>query len=96
MLALKAKDSERVLEGCEWLLHFRQINPQRLKTYQCIYTLLQLDGMSQYGEALGKLYGEKVVNDALSLIEGEDVFPIESDWKMHGLLLEGYEKVTSL
>ena len=96
LLALKAKDSERVLEGCEWLLHFRQINPQRLKIYQCIYTLLQLDGKSQYGEALGKLYGEKNVNDALSLIEGEDVFPIESDWKMHGLLLEGYEKVTSL
>ena len=93
LLALKTQDSERVQEGCEWILHFRQINPQRLKTYQCIHTLLQLDGMSQYGEALEKLYGKKILSDALSLIDGEDVFPLESDWNMHALLIEGYKKV---
>lgn len=93
LLALKAQDSERVQEGCEWLLHFRQINPQRLKTYQCIHALMQLDGISQYGVALEKLFGKKILGDALSLLEGDDVFPLESDWKMHGLLLEGYQKV---
>ena len=93
LLSLKAQDSERVQEGVEWLLHFQQINPQRLKTYQCIHTLLQLEGMSQYGLALQKLYGEKTINDALSLIDGDDVFPLESDWKMHGLLIEAYNKL---
>ncbi len=95
LLALKAQDSERVQEGCEWLLHFRQIKPERLKTYQCIHTLMQLDGMSQYGEALEKLYGKDTMNAALSLIDGEDVFPLESDWEMHALLIEGYRKVTN-
>lgn len=95
LLALKAQDSERVQEGCEWIIHFRQINPQRLKTYQCIHTLLQLDGMSKYGVALEKLYGKKIMSDALSLIDGKDVFPLESNWQMHDLLLEGYKKVIS-
>jgi len=93
LLALRAQDTDRVQEGCEWLLHFRQINPQRLKTYQCIHDLLQLEGMSQYGEALTKLYGKETLENALSLIEGQDVFPLESDWNMHQLLLEAYKKV---
>ncbi len=93
LLALKVQDNERIQEGCEWLLHFRQINPQRLKTYQCINALLQLEDMAKYGASLEKLYGKKVLNDALALIDGEDVFLLESDWKMHKLLLEGYMKV---
>jgi len=93
LLALKIQDNERIQEGCEWLLHFRQINPQRLKTYQCINTLLQLEGMPQYGSSLKKLYGEKVLNDALALIDGEDIFPLESDWNMHALLVKAYSKM---
>lgn len=93
LLALKAADTERVQEGCEWLLHFKQINPDRLRTYQCIHTLLQMDGISQYGKALEKLYGASTLEKALSLIEGKDIYPLESDWKMHGLLIEAYQKV---
>lgn len=93
LLALKTQDNERIQEGCEWLLHFRQINPQRLKTYQCINTLLQLDGMAKYSASLEKVYGKKTLNNALALIDGEAIFPLDSDWKMHSLLLEGYKKV---
>ena len=93
LLALKAQDSERVQEGVEWLLHFQQLNPLRLKTYQCIHALMQLEGMSQYGYALQKLYGEKTINAALSLIDGEDVFPLSSDWKIHNLLIDAYNKL---
>lgn len=93
LLALKAQDSERVMEGCEWLIHFRQIESSRLKTYQCIHTLMQLNGMSQYGEALKKLYGEQTLQNALSLIEGKEVFSLENDWKMHDLLITAYKKL---
>ena len=93
LLALKVQDNERIQEGCEWLIHFTQINPQRLKTYQCINTLLQFDGMVQYGQSLEKLYGKQTLSYALALIDGEDIYPLESEWKMHGLLLEGYKKV---
>lgn len=93
LLALKAQDSERVMEGCEWLIHFRQIDPSRLKTYQCIHTLMQLNGMSQYGKALKKLYGKETLQNALSLIEGKDVFLLQSNWKMHDLLITAYKKL---
>ena len=93
LLALKAQDSERVQEGVEWLLHFQQINPQRLKTYQCIHALLQLEGMSQYGHALQKLYGEQTISDALSLIDGKDVFSLSSHWEMHQRLVDAYGKL---
>ncbi len=93
LLALKAQDNERIQEGCEWLMHFKQIDPKRLKTYQCINTLLQFEGMAQYGSSLEKLYGKQILNDALALIDGEDIFPLESDWTMHNLLLDGYKKV---
>ncbi len=92
LLALKVQDNERIQEGCEWLIHFQQINPRRLKTYQCINTILQLDGMTNYGTALEKLYTRPILNDALALIDGEDVFPLVSDWKMHSLLIEAYKK----
>ncbi len=93
LLALKVQDNERIQEGCEWLIHFKQINPKRLKIYQCINTLLQLDRMVNYGEALEKLYGHEILNDALALIDGEDIFPLRSDWKMHKLLVDAYKKV---
>ncbi len=93
LLALKTQDNERIQEGCEWLLHFKQINPERLKVYQCINTLLQLDGMVNYANSLTKLYGKDVLNKALALIDGEDIYPLHSDWKTHDLLLEAYHKV---
>jgi ribosomal protein S12 methylthiotransferase accessory factor len=93
LLALKIRDNERIQEGCEWLLHFQQIDPQRLNVYQCINTLLQLEGMPKYSQSLQKLYGQDTLSKALALIDGEDVFPLISDWKMHSLLLDGYRKV---
>ncbi|MEH6456639.1 MAG: YcaO-like family protein [Cocleimonas sp.] len=93
LLALKTQDNERIQEGCEWLLHYQQINTRRLKTYQCINTILQLDGMTNFGNALEKLYTRSILNDALALISGEDVFLLISDWEMHGLLIEAYKKI---
>lgn len=93
LLALKVQDNERIQEGCEWLLHFKQLNPRRLKTYHCINTILQLDTMTSYAITLEKLYTKEILSDALALIDGEDVFPLVSKWKMHGLLVDAYVKV---
>lgn len=93
LLALKTQNNERSQEGCEWLLHFQQIDSKRLNVYKCINTLLQLEGMPKYSQSLQKLYGKETLNKALALIDGEDVFPLVSDWKMHALLLDGYRKV---
>ena len=55
--------------------------------------ILQLDGMTQYAASLEKLYSRDILKDALALIDGEDVFPLKSNWKMHDLLINGYLKV---
>jgi hypothetical protein len=49
--------------------------------------------MVNYSNSLAKLYSKSVLNDALALIDGEDIFPLESDWKMHESLIEAYRKV---
>lgn len=94
LLALKTQDNERTQEGCEWLIHFQQIEPHRLKTYQCINTILQLDGMANYSNTLEQLYSRPILNDALALIDGEDIFPLVSDWKLHQQMIDAYKKVT--
>jgi len=96
LLALKVQDNERIQESCEWLLHFKKINPHRLKTYQCINTILQLDKMTDYGIALEKLYSQEILNNALALIDGEDIFPLESEWKTHDSLIDAYKKIINL
>lgn len=95
LLALKTQDNERMQEGCEWILDYQQTNLHRLKTYKCINTILQLDGMTDYGVVLEKLYTREALNDALALIAGEDVFPLDSEWKEHSLLIEAYKKIIS-
>ncbi len=97
LLALRVNDKERALEGCQWLLHFKQINPQRLNVYRCIDSLLQLESLqkerSGYIASLLKLYGKSCVDDALALLAGEEVFSLYDNWKMHGLLQGAYHKI---
>lgn len=92
LLALKTQDNERIQEGCEWLIHYKKINPRRLKVYQCINTILQLEGMTEYGISLEKLYTRPILKDALALIDGEDVFPLVSEWRSHSLLIDRYKR----
>ena len=97
LLALRINDKERVLEGCQWLLHFKQINPQRLNVYRCIDCLLQLESLEgelpSYITSLVKLYGKKCVDDALALLAGEEIFSLSAHWEMHGLLQNAYQKI---
>ncbi len=97
LLALRINDKERALEGCQWLLHFKHIDPQRLDIYRCIDSLLQLESLeselSGYITSLVKLYGKNCVDDALALLAGEDIFPLSDNWKMHGLLQKAYQKI---
>ncbi len=96
LLALKVQDNERIQEGCEWILEYKKINQRRLKTYKCINIILQLDGMTNYGTVLEKLYTKEILNDALALIDGEDVFLLNSKWKNYCLLVKAYKKMLKI
>ena len=42
LLALAIGDEAATLEGCDWVRHFDQINPQRRGVYACIESLINL------------------------------------------------------
>ena len=100
MLALAIGDDEAIGEGCDWVRHFAQLNPQRRKVYLCIESLLNLEDAEQYHGALKNLYGADTLQQALALLNNEQrFFGIASPGMalegctMHQRLLEAYAKL---
>jgi ribosomal protein S12 methylthiotransferase accessory factor len=100
MLAFAAGDREASLEGCEWVRHFQQINPERLKTYACAEDLLKLEDPKPYLGALTAMYSENVLAQAQALIAQKNRFfniPAHGlgleGCDMHQRLLRAYEKI---
>ena len=103
LLALAIGDEEATLEGCEWIKHFDQINPQRRKVYACIESLIKLADMGDTGPyltALRQLYGAGAVEQAHALIMQTDRFMglsapglMMQGCEMHQKLLQAYDKV---
>ncbi len=106
LLALASGDEAATLEGCDWIRHFDQINPQRRSVYACIECLINLADMGDSGpylDALRQLYGAGAVTQAHSLIMQTDRFMgIEAPGlmlegcEMHRKLLLAYDKVHAL
>ncbi len=91
LLALAIGDEEATLEGCEWIKHFDQLNPQRRKVYACIESLIKLADMGDTGPyltALRQLYGAGAVEQAHALIMQTDRF---MGLSAPGLMMEGCE-----
>ena len=100
LLALAIGDTEAVLEGCEWVRQFEQLDAGRRRVYQCVATLLALDDPDSYEAALLSLYGEETLDMAADLIDGEVRFfglvspgPDLDGCKLHRRLLAEYAKV---
>ncbi|MFZ2269610.1 MAG: 30S ribosomal protein S12 methylthiotransferase accessory factor YcaO [Azonexus sp.] len=71
MLALAAGDTDAVLEGCEWVRQFEQLDAGRRRTYRCIATLLEMADPDAHEAALVGLFGEETLDLASDLIDGE-------------------------
>lgn len=103
LLALAIADEEATREGCEWIRHFGQIAPQRLRVYRCIESLLGLSDTGDfdtYRLALESLYGQATLDQARALLTREERFfgisPLGfelSGCQLHQRLLEAYGKV---
>ena len=103
LLALAIGDEAATLEGCDWILNFDQINPQRRQVYACIRNLIQLSDMGDsapYLDALALLYGAGPLAQAHALIMQEDRFMGLSapglaldGCEMHHKLLQAFNKV---
>ena len=103
LLALAIADEEATREGCEWIRHFGQIAPQRLRVYRCIESLLGLSDTGDfdtYRLALESLYGQATLDQARALLTREerffDISPLGFELigcQLHQRLLEAYGKV---
>ena len=103
LLALAIGNEEATREGCDWIHHFAQINPERRLIYRCIESLLKLCDSGEYEpyrQALESLYGTNALAKAEALLaRKERFFGIQTPggdligFEIHHRLLEAYDKV---
>ncbi|MEY4598597.1 MAG: hypothetical protein RLZZ445_1394 [Pseudomonadota bacterium] len=100
LLALAIGDEEAVREGCDWVRHFREMNPARHLVYRCIESLLNLEDVDNYHRSLTLLYGAETLQQAQSLLDRSEKFfgldPLGEDMQgstMHQTLLKAYDKL---
>jgi len=101
LLALVVGDEEAVLEGCDWIRHYRDLPAPRLLVYRCIETILKLDEPDNYRQALALLYGAPTLELAEALLDGSQRFfglealgPNFEGSALHQSLLAAYDKLT--
>jgi ribosomal protein S12 methylthiotransferase accessory factor len=100
LLALACHDQVAILEGCDWLAHFGQLQPSQAKLYRCILQLVQMDDVTHYHTNLMTLFGENTVNQAKQMLAGDGLWqqlPTLGDdlqgSQAHQGLLHAYEKL---
>lgn len=100
LLALAIGDKEGVLEGCDWIHHYKQLNPSRRLVYRCIENLIQFDDPASYDHSLELLYGKETLRQAKALLDqSERFFGLEDLGEnmeasaMHQSLLAAYDKL---
>ncbi len=100
LLALAIGDEEAIREGCDWVRHFREMNPARHQVYRCIENLLNLGDAADYLRSLTLLYGAETVRQAQALLDRHERFfgldtlgPDMEGSAMHQTLLKAYDKL---
>ena len=100
VLALAIGDIDAALEGCDWIHHYKQMNPARRLVYRCVETLLNLEDTGPFIAALTLMFGAQTMRQAQALIQGKErFFGLEAlgvDMEgspMHQTLLAAYDKL---
>lgn len=104
VLALAAQD-EQAIDWVNWALHLDQNNEESTRKYRCLQALLEIKwddsrDYNQYITSLGLMYGKKLSQRCLDIVEGKIVFDglhcpgLNLDgFETHKKLLEGYKKL---
>jgi ribosomal protein S12 methylthiotransferase accessory factor len=100
LLALATGDEEAILEGCDWIHHFKDLTPERRLVYRCVESILNVGKVDNYRRAMVLLYGAATVRQAEALLDrSERFFGLETlgaDMQgsaMHQTLLAAYDKL---
>jgi ribosomal protein S12 methylthiotransferase accessory factor len=81
LLALAVGDEDAILEGCDWIHHFKDLAPARRLVYRCIESMLNVDAVENYRRSMELLYGLETLGPDM---EGSP---------MHQTLLAAYDKL---
>lgn len=71
LLALAVHNEDAIIEGCQWIRHFEQINDDRRHVYRCIEALLTMEDPDAYAANTSLLFGETAYQQAKALLSGE-------------------------
>jgi ribosomal protein S12 methylthiotransferase accessory factor len=100
LLALAVGNEDAILEGCDWIHHFKDLAPTRRLVYRCIESMLNVDDVDNYRRSMVLLYGAETVRQAEALLDrSERFFGLETlgaDMEgspMHQTLLAAYDKL---
>tara|TARA_R110001599_G_scaffold64023_3_gene178914 strand:+ start:534183 stop:535904 length:1722 start_codon:yes stop_codon:yes gene_type:complete len=100
LLALAVEDQEAILEGCDWINHFGDLEPKRRLVYRCIESILNVDDIALYRRSMVLLYGAETVKQAEALLNRSERFfglmPLGANMEgsaMHQSLLTAYDKL---
>ncbi|MCE3607488.1 YcaO-like family protein [Massilia sp. P8910] len=100
LLALAVGDEDGILEGCDWIHHFKDLAPDRRLVYRCIESMLNVEDVENYRRSMALLYGEETVRQAEALLDrSERFFGLETlgtDMQgsaMHQTLVAAYDKL---
>jgi ribosomal protein S12 methylthiotransferase accessory factor len=100
LVALALGDLDAVLDGCQWLRMYQQMNPARLAVYQCLENIIKLEDTAPYLAALELMYGQATVHTAQNALGKINVFfgltdlgPNFEFSEMHQGLLAAYDKL---
>jgi ribosomal protein S12 methylthiotransferase accessory factor len=100
LLALAVGDEDAILEGCDWIHHFKDLAPARRLVYRCIESMLNVDDVDNYQRSMVLLYGAETVRQAGALLDRSERFfgletlgPDMEGSAMHQTLLAAYDKL---
>ncbi|MBC7456105.1 MAG: YcaO-like family protein [Massilia sp.] len=100
LLALATGNEDAILEGCDWIHHFKDLAPARRLVYRCVESMLNVDDVENFRRSMVLLYGAETVRQASALLDrSERFFGLETlgaDMQgsaMHQTLLAAYDKL---
>jgi ribosomal protein S12 methylthiotransferase accessory factor len=100
LLALAVGDQEAILEGCDWIHHFADLDPARRLVYRCVESMLKVANVDDFRRSLVLLYGAATVRQAEALLARSERFfgletlgPDMQGSAMHQTLLAAYDKL---
>lgn len=106
LAAIAAGATDDILDGCEWVAQINDLPPARASVYRCIADLVQIsqdlesNDVALFEANLALMYGEKTLQQALSLFNQEtQYFGLDNlganmeGSKIHQQLLVAYDKV---